>query len=154
MLVVIALLLPPLMASPQQPQPAMPQNIIKIDLFSPVYRSFFGYYERVLSPESSMQFGLLASGSFTLVTGGYRFYLSDTPAPKGVYVSPTIAMGAAESGSYHNREVVFGAALLVGTQGLFRQKITIEANLGPAWIHDSDGGHFIIFGGIVIGVAF
>lgn len=126
----------------------IPRNIIKIDLFSPLYPALFAYYERVLSEETSMQFGLLAGGGFTMATFAYRQYLSELPAPNGVYVSPTIGLGA-EMG-----DPAVSLGLLVGAQKLFRQKITMEANLGPAYLQIEGGDHFTLFGGIVIGIAF
>jgi hypothetical protein len=125
-----------------------PRNIIKVDLFSPVYRAFIGYYERVLSDNTSIQFGIIAGGDFFMGRVAYRFYLSEEPAPSGIYVSPTIGLGA-EMG-----DPAFALALVVGAQKLFKQKITLEANLGPGYMHSGGDGQFTLFGGIVIGIAF
>jgi hypothetical protein len=123
------------------------KNILKLDLIWIVGESVFLSYERVLSEDASLQFGLMFGSAMNLGTASYRYYLSETAAPKGIFVSPIVGLGAID-------EPVVGAGLMVGSQAYFKNKITLDAYLGPAYGSEGGDGGFIFFGGLSIGVAF
>ncbi len=72
------------------------QNVIKMNLLSPILRTANFSYERVLGEGSSVQLGFLYSGAKVsgvkfrgyAITPEFRFYLSQSPAPDGFYVAP------------------------------------------------------------------
>ncbi|MBX2916426.1 MAG: DUF3575 domain-containing protein [Cyclobacteriaceae bacterium] len=74
------------------------ENVFKINIFSPIVKTFNAAYERKLSANSSFQLGVFytsynpASTKFSGLglTPEYRFYLSESEAPAGVYLAPFV----------------------------------------------------------------
>ena len=72
------------------------ENVFKINIFSPIVKTFNVSYERKLSASGSFQIGAFYTGysagetkfSGFGVTPEYRFYLSETEAPAGFYIAP------------------------------------------------------------------
>lgn len=155
-------------------------NVVKTNLFSPILKTYWLSYEHLFNDNLGAQLGFFYTGVSVGSTNfkGYsftpeaRFYLSESPAPKGIYVAPGLRYSsfsltddiAAGKATYST----FGGALVVGAQTLLKEIITIEAYLGPAYsvgtlkvdsgtASDFDLGSFDGFGfrfGITIGVAF
>jgi Protein of unknown function (DUF3575) len=154
-------------------------NVIKINILSPIVKTFNASYEHTLSTESSFQIGFFYTGysdsdtkfSGFGITPEYRFYLSESDAPAGVYVAPYVR--------YQNFDLTddvtdskgtfsaFGGGLIIGRQWIFKEKISLDIFLGPAYIsgntkvtsgEDSfDTGLFDGFGlraGVTLGLAF
>lgn len=155
-------------------------NVLKTNLFSPIVKTYWLSYEHLFNESTGGQLGFFYTGvgigstNFTgfALTPEVRFYLSESPAPKGIYVAPGLRYtnfsltddNTTDKATYS----AFGAALIVGAQTLLKDVITLEAYLGPAYSFGSvkvdsgstdnfDLGTFDGFGfriGVTIGVAF
>ncbi len=126
-------------------------KILKLNILSPIAETLTLAYESVLSPESSLQFtfSYISDLGFA-ITPEYRYYLSETPAPKGVYIAPFLRYYQIEG------ESVFGGGLVIGSQGFFKKKITIDGFLGPSInavsIPDEEEVIFGVRAGITVGI--
>ena len=155
-------------------------NFIKANLFSPLVRSGSFFYEKVLNDDMSGQLGFF----FTKVGAGdtkfsgfgitpeFRYYLSESAAPKGIFMAPYIRYQSfsltVEGDIAEAKLSVFGGGLLVGAQTLLKDVITIEAFIGPAYgfgnldveagsegdfeIGAFDG--FVVRAGVTVGIGF
>lgn len=123
------------------------ENVIKINIFSPIVKTFNASFERKINATSSFQIG----GFFTSyspdntsfsgfgVTPEYRFYLSETEAPAGVYIAPFIRYqsfkventldGSNDKGTLS----LFGGGVVVGKQWIFKEKISLDIFIGPQY---------------------
>lgn len=126
-------------------------RIIKINLLSPVVRTFTGAYEVSINRETSIQLTASLSYFGYFITPEYRIYLSDTPAPEGFYIAPFLR--------YMNfrdeAEAQLGGGLVVGKQGFFKKKVTIDAFLGPTYktfLLDEQLTDFGVRAGITVGL--
>jgi hypothetical protein len=157
-----------------------PQNLFKVNLFSPLVRTGSFFYERALNDDSSIQLGFFYSGAsigdtklrgFGL-TPEYRFYLSEKPAPRGIFVAPFARYQSfnltveGESGKASLSTI--GGGLLVGVQTILKDRISLEAFIGPSYSSskldvtsgdedDFEFGSLDGFGvrfGVTIGIAF
>ena len=99
-------------------------NVLKINIFSPIAKTLNLQYERKLSSSSSFQLGFYYSG-FSItdtkfsgfgLTPEYRFYLSDTEAPHGVYVAPFVRYQnfSVTNGSDKGTLTTMGGGLIIG----------------------------------------
>lgn len=126
-------------------------KILKLNILSPIAETLTLAYENVLTPESSLQFtfSYISDLGFA-ITPEYRYYLSETPAPRGVYIAPFMRYYQLEG------ESIFGGGLVIGTQGLFKKKITIDGFLGPSIntvsIADEEDVVFGVRAGITVGI--
>ncbi len=159
---------------------AQKKNFVKANLFSPLVKSGSFFYERVLNDNMSGQLGFF----FTKVEAGdtkfsgfgitpeFRYYLSESGAPKGIFMAPYFRYQSfkltIEGDTSEGNLTVVGGGLLVGAQTLLKDVITIEAFLGPAYgfgnmdvtsgseddfdITTFDG--FGVRGGITVGIGF
>ena len=121
------------------------QNVLKINILSPIVKTFNISYERAINETSSFQIGFFYTGYTDDVTTfkgfgitpEYRFYLSDTPAPEGVYVAPFLRYQSftIEDEDYSDSAdfSAFGGGLVIGKQWVFKEKITLDIFLGPAY---------------------
>jgi hypothetical protein len=120
-------------------------NVVKINIFSPIVKTFNLSYERKISATSSFQLGGFYTGYSTGgtkfsgfgVTPEYRFYLSESEAPAGVYVAPFLR--------YQNFKLtedefdsegtlsMFGGGLVIGKQWIFKEKISLDIFIGPQY---------------------
>jgi hypothetical protein len=155
------------------------QNLIKANLMSPLVRTGSFFYERVLNEDMSLQMGFFYSGASVSetkfrgwgLTPEFRYYLSDKPAPSGIYFAPYAryqsfdlsVTGEVGSATYSS----MGGGLLVGAQRVMKNVISLEAYIGPSYskgnikISDDnqnsyDTGFFDGFGvrfGVTIGLA-
>ena len=81
-------------------------TVIKANLLSPLVRTGSFFIEHKLNDNSSIQLGLLYTGNTwddTKIRGWgitpeYRFYLSDSPAPKGFFRSALRSLSALQFG--------------------------------------------------------
>lgn len=120
-------------------------NFVKANLFSPLVRTGSFFYERVLNDDMSGQLGFFftrveADGtkfSGFGITPEFRYYLSESSAPKGIFLAPYIRYQSfnlsVEEENAEGKLSVFGGGLLVGAQTLLKDVITIEAFIGPAY---------------------
>lgn len=85
-----------------------------------------------------------------VVTTEYRYYLSETYAPQGVYLAPFLRYYQIDDFS------ILGGGLIIGKQVLFKDKVTIDYFLGPSINgYNFDGENDAYFGvraGITIGL--
>lgn len=135
-----------LIALPVRAQDDPPKTLIKLNLLSPLVRTGSFFIERAINDDSSVQLGLLYTGfsieetkfSGFAVTPEFRYYLSDKyVAPRGVFIAPF-----ARFQSFNLTEDIsdgkatftsFGGGLLVGTQTMFKNKISLDAWAGPSY---------------------
>jgi hypothetical protein len=134
-----------MIALPVAAQDAPPKNLIKINLLSPLVRTGSFFFERAMTDEISLQLGFFYTGAsigetkfrgFGL-TPELRYYLSEKyPAPRGVFIAPfaryqnfTLTDDLDNEGTYSS----FGGGLLVGTQTMFKNKISLDVWAGPAY---------------------
>jgi hypothetical protein len=155
-------------------------NYVKANLFSPLVRTGSFFYERVLNDDMSGQLGFFFTkvvvGNTKLsgfgITPEFRYYLSESAAPKGLFMAPYFRYQSfklsIDGGSAEGNLSVVGGGLLVGAQTLLKDVITIEAFLGPAYSSgnvdvtsgsedDFEIGTFDGFGvrvGITVGIGF
>lgn len=153
--------------------------VLKINFLSLVVKTFNVSFEKIIDTDNSFQLGVFYTGasiSDTDLTGigitpEYRFYLSDTDAPDGVYVAPYLRYSSFD---LENKFTVskatlssFGGGLVIGRQWLFKEKITFDIFLGPTYSTSTlklksgfdsfDVGSFDGFGiriGLTLGIAF
>jgi hypothetical protein len=157
-------------------------NVLKINLFSPLVKSGSFFYERILTDAMSAQLGFFFT-NFKLgdndtkfngfgITPEFRYYLSESAAPKGIFIAPYIRYQnftlKVEAESAEADLTVIGGGLLVGAQTLLKDIITIEAFLGPSYgsgnidvkVGQEEDFDFTTFdgfgirGGITLGIAF
>ncbi len=155
-------------------------NVLKTNLFSPIVKTYWLSYEHLFNESTGGQLGFFYTGvgvgstnfrGFAF-TPEVRFYLSESPAPKGIYLAPGLRYtnfsltddNSTDKATYS----AFGAALVVGAQTLLKDIITLEAYLGPAYsfgklkvdsgsTDNFDLGSFDGFGfriGVTLGIAF
>jgi len=120
-------------------------NVLKTNLFSPILKTYWLSYEHLLNESTGIQLGFFYTGvgigstnfSGFALTPEARFYLSESAAPKGIYVAPGLRYssfsltddGTTDKATYS----AFSAALIVGAQTLLKDIITLEAYVGPAY---------------------
>jgi hypothetical protein len=158
-----------------------PQNVIKLNIFSPVVSTLSLSYERALSTQNSFQFNFFYTGASIGdtkfrgigLTPEYRFYLSENKdAPAGFYVGPFLRYQNFNlSIDETNDEATlstFGGGLLIGGHWIFKEKFSLDTFIGPAYsagdikLEDGsedlfDTGIFSGFGvrfGVTVGYAF
>jgi len=157
-------------------------NAIKINILSPVARTFNIAYEKAISETGSFQLGFYytgaKSGDLKLsgfgITPEYRFYLSQTPAPNGFYVAPFIRYTnyklTYDDGTDKAEGTLtsFGGGVVVGRQWVFKERVTFDIFIGPKYQSTdtkTDSGdandltinafnNFGIRGGVTLGLAF
>ena len=122
---------------------AQKSNVLKINIFSPIASTLNLQYERKISGNGSFQLGFYYAG-FTIgdtkfsgigITPEYRFYLSDTEAPQGVYVAPFVRYQdfTVSNGSDKGTITTMGGGLIIGKQWIFKEKIALDIFLGPKY---------------------
>ena len=118
-------------------------NVVKLNLFSPIVKTVSVFYENAFSENKSAQLGFFYTGTSTGfgITPEIRFYLSETVAPEGFYAAPFIR--------YQNFDLTeeitdskatlsnFGGGLLIGKQWLFKERIVLDAFIGPSYVSGS-----------------
>lgn len=122
------------------------QNVIKINILSPIVKTLNMSYEHATSDESSLQLGFFytgaKSGDVKLsgfgITPEFRYYLSETAAPNGVYIAPFLRyqnFDASNSSANADGTVSsFGGGLVIGREWIFKEKISLETFLGPQYM--------------------
>ena len=156
------------------------KTVIKVNLLSPLVRTGSFFLEHAIGEETSIQLGALFTGfkagdtkfSGFAITPEFRYYLSESPAPKGMFIAPYLRYQ-----SFNLEEEItaskatfsgFGGGLLVGKQWIFKERISLELFIGPSYLSGSvdvesgtedefevdafDG--FGLRSGITLGVAF
>lgn len=161
---------------------AQSQNVIKVNILSPLVRTANFSFEHALSETSSFQIGFFYTGyrfgdtrfSGVGITPEYRFYLSERKqAPAGFYVAPFLryqnfkltetALTATGSLS------LFGLGATAGYNLILKDRFSLDFFLGPSYSFGSVksdngtadsfstggiGGGFGLRTGITFGIAF
>lgn len=124
---------------------AQKENVIKINILSPIVKTFNVQYERKLNATSSVQLGFFYTGysvsettfSGIGITPEYRFYLSEDEALQGVYIAPFLRyqdFSLTESTSTSKAtQTTFGGGVILGKQWLFKEKIALDIFIGPSY---------------------
>jgi hypothetical protein len=165
---------------------AQKSNVVKTSLTAPLLRMYTLAYERALNPDMTVQLGGGYFSGFKLgdsrldgfnVIPEFRYYLSESKdAPAGGFVAPFfrygnygIEIGEPTDVDYAKATLTgIGGGILVGVQRLFKETISLEAFIGPAYTSSSvdveagdedaydlklfDG--FGVRAGVTLGVAF
>ncbi len=126
-------------------------NVIKTSLTAPIIRTYTLAYERVLNKDMSVQLGGAYFAGWEIgdtrldgfsIIPEYRYYLSESKTiPSGAFIAPFIRYGSIglESGDAGTPDYVkasltnIGGGVLVGVQRLFKETISLEAFIGPAY---------------------
>jgi hypothetical protein len=117
----------------QDPDPGNKKHVLKTGFLAPVLGIVSLALEKPVSENSSLQLQLLATyedfgiGLFL----DYRFYLSDTSAPEGIFVSLFQGAGGTD-------DFIAGTGLAIGTQKVFKEKISVEGFVGPVVVYGPD----------------
>jgi hypothetical protein len=124
---------------------AMAQSVVKINIFSPIVRTASVFFEQAVSQDKSLQLGVFYTGYSSQgtrfsgygITPEFRFYLSSTNAPQGAYIAPYLRY---QSFTLTDKETdgkgtyaSMGGGLLVGKQWILKDKISVDAFIGPAY---------------------
>ncbi|QKZ11411.1 DUF3575 domain-containing protein [Spirosoma sp. KUDC1026] len=128
---------------------AQSQNVLKMDLVSVFQKGVLVSYERILNDSRSVELAvgytskrdLFSKIQVATITPQYKFYVSDwESAPNGFYFAPslTYGYGRAEESllSLWSTSVsvhLIGPGLNLGYQKLIKDKIALEASLGPVY---------------------
>lgn len=124
---------------------AQKENVIKINIFSPIVKTFNIQYEHKVSATGSVQLGFFYTGysisdtkfSGFGITPEYRFYLSETEAPQGVYLAPFMRyqnFTLTDSPTASEATLsTFGGGVIIGKQWLFKEKIALDIFIGPSY---------------------
>lgn len=136
-------------------------NVLKVNILSPIVKTGSFFYERKLTDNSSFQLGLLFTNfkvsdedriTGFAITPEYRFYLSErTTALQGFYVGPflryqnlTIKTDNTYYGGTSSETSLntFGGGVVVGRHWIFKERFSLDAFLGPSYnagnIEDED----------------
>ncbi|RSK50867.1 DUF3575 domain-containing protein [Hymenobacter rigui] len=138
-------------------------NVVKVNILSPLVKTGSFFYEHKLSDNSSLQLGALftswkVDGNNTKVSGfaltpEYRFYLSErSTAPEGFYVGPFLryqnltlkdtyeeysydANGNPRTTTQTDEASLntFGGGVVVGRQWIFKERFALDLFLGPSY---------------------
>ncbi len=117
------------------------QSYLKVNPISLAFGSLNASYEQVLSEKKSFEVGaniLLGSGySGFGASGQYRFYLTNSGAPKGLFVAPEVGITFGKYsyfGSSSDSFTVFEIGGLIGYQWLFsKDKFSFQLGISPAY---------------------
>lgn len=142
--------------APGQSQDGTPDfrraKILKLNILSPVVETITLAYENVLTPEKSLQvtFSLITAEGGFAITPEFRYYISETLAPQGVYLAPFLRYYQLGDGG------ILGGGLVLGKQAIFKNKITIDGFFGPSVntldVIDENEVIFGIRAGVTIGI--
>ncbi len=132
-------------------------NNLKINLLSPVVRTFSIFYERAITKDKSAQLGFFYTdvklSSFNIsglgITPEFRFYLANSKenstkqAPEGFYLAPFVRFQRftisddqidAQTGFASRAKLnTLGGGLCVGYQFLSQKGITVDLFAGPSY---------------------
>lgn len=131
---------------------AQKKNAVKVNIFSPIFRTFSGFYERALSDGASAQLGFFYTGysvedtkfSGWGLTPEFRLYPGKKEDIEGFYIAP---FGRYTSFSLqtpaldeNNQEFdakatlsTIGGGLLIGGQFLIGDYVTLDLYIGPKY---------------------
>lgn len=123
-------------------------NVLKLNILSPIVKTFNVSYEKKVSPTGSLQLGFFYTGysdggeSFKGfgITPEYRAYLSDTEAPDGFYVAPFVryqTFDAEDDLGNAGTLSGFGGGLVIGRQWIFKEKFALDLFIGPSYVSSS-----------------
>ena len=124
-------------------QKAEPVNILKVNILSPLARTFSGFYERKIAPSASLQVGFSYTGARLddvqlrgwSVVPEFRYYAGKKEALEGFYVAPFMRIGNFEvSDDFAKADLTsIGGGLLVGNQWIFSKGLTLDLFIGPSY---------------------
>lgn len=130
-------------------------NLLKTSLTAPLIRTYTLAYERMLNDEMSLQLGFGYFGGWKLgdskidgfnLTPEFRYFLSEKKvAPSGGFVAPFLRYGSTgiESGEEGTEDyakagmTTIGGGVLIGVQRLFKETVSLEAFIGPAYYNSN-----------------
>lgn len=128
-------------------------NIVKVNVLSPVVSTGSFFYERTIADDKSLQLGLFYTGfgigdtkfSGFGITPEFRKYLSSSKqAPEGFYLAPFLRYQSfnlkteyndwSSDGEKNTAEATFntiGAGVLIGKQWIFADRFVLDTFFGP-----------------------
>ncbi|QCR24032.1 DUF3575 domain-containing protein [Pontibacter sp. SGAir0037] len=127
-------------------------NLIKVNIFSPVVRTASVFYEKPIAEDKSVQLGFFYTG-FSIedvklrgygITPEFRKYLSASKqAPEGFYVAPFLRYQSLNMTLDEDSEMedmngkatlnAFGGGLLIGHQWIVGSRFVVDSFLGPSY---------------------
>ncbi len=159
-------------------------NNFKMNLFSPIFRTASGFYERKISDNSSVQLGIAytgwASDNFDIrirglmITPEYRLYFGQYGAMEGFYIAPYLRYSNLKVKNFEETSSgvlrSYGGGLNVGYQFVFKNIVTLDLFAGPkigtkSLVYDNDNmprdikipgilGGFGVRSGVALGITF
>lgn len=132
-------------------------NVVKVNILSPLVKTGSFFYEHKLNSSSSFQIGGLFTSysvgdtdlSGFAITPEYRFYLSERKeAMEGFYVAPFLryqnltlkdtytsynSNGSTSTRTDKASLDTFGGGILIGHQWIFKQRFSLDTFLGPSY---------------------
>jgi hypothetical protein len=121
------------------------KNVIKVNPINLFASAFTVCYERILTPERSLQvqFDYLPKKNFVFdssygfrLTAEYRFYVTTRAydIPNGVYLAPFLSYGCTRNPYHHNESMplILGFGGIMGYQRLIQNNLSIDLFFGPA----------------------
>lgn len=124
-------------------QQSEPVSIVKVNILSPLVRTFSGFYERKIAPHASVQLGLSYTGANLddvrlrgwSIAPEFRYYAGKKEAMEGIYVAPFMRFGNFEVSDDLAKADLrsIGGGLLVGHQWIFNKGLTLDIFLGPSY---------------------
>jgi hypothetical protein len=132
---------------------AQVKNAVKINIFSPIVKTFSGFYERALGDAVSIQAGFFYTGTKVEdtkfsgwgVTPEFRLYPGKSEDLKGFYLAPfgrysSFSLSGKSTDPATLEEIdgkatlsTFGGGLLIGGQFLFGDIVTLDIFIGPKY---------------------
>ncbi len=119
------------------------RSIVKVNMLSPLVRTFSGFYERKVSDAAAVQLGFSYTGAtlddVTLrgwsIIPEFRYYASQKGAMQGIYVAPFMRIGSFNVDDKVSKGELntLGGGLLLGNQWVFSRGITLDVFLGPSY---------------------
>ena len=140
-----------------------PQYLVKVDLVSPIARTFQFHLERTQLSSHSFSLGILYTDQSDAITNAsylyrfattleHRYYMSKSPAPQGFYLASFLRYQWMRTDAwlynylfdgmgntiFVNQYVTrylntFGVGLNLGYQKNFKDKITLDTYFGPVY---------------------
>ena len=122
------------------------KNVVKTSLLGPIIKTGSLSYERILGEKSSLQLGFLYTGAKIYgvkfngfaVTTDFRYYLSKTRAPDGLYLGAFVRYIDVdldeEATNTSGMLQSFGGGVVVGRQWIFMERISLDIFVGPEYI--------------------
>lgn len=124
-------------------QQGEPSSTVKVNLLSPVIRTFSGFYEHALGKSFSLQLGVAYTGASIDevklrgwgITPEFRYYASQKGKLQGIYLAPYGRLNSLKGSDLNASGTIttIGGGLLVGHQWIVGKGFVVDVFLGPSY---------------------